>query len=112
MAWLEREAFELVICPALLDEVREVLTQRPRLRRWIDVDTAEAYLATIEFAADVVADPVDLEARTRDVDDDYLVALALEHSADFIVSGDKDLIEWTEQRPPVITPAQFEDLLS
>ena len=29
-----------------------------------------------------------------------------------IVSGDKDLIEWTEQRPPVVTPAQFEELLS
>ena len=77
MAWLEREAFELVICPAILDEVREVLTRRPRLRRWIDVDTAQEYLAAIEFAADVVADPAEPTAQTRDVDDGYLVALAL-----------------------------------
>ena len=69
------------------------------------------YLAAIEFAADVVADPAEPIAQTRDVDDDYVVALAVEHAADFIVSGDKDLIEWTEQRPPVLTPAQFEELL-
>lgn len=29
---------------------------------------------------------------------------------DAIISGDKDLLEWEEQRPPVMTPAQFEDL--
>ena len=111
MAWLEREAFELVICPALLDEVREVLTQRPRLRR-----CRCRYRSGVSRGDRIRGgrrrDPVDIAARTRDVDDDYLVALALEHGADFIVSGDKDLIEWTEQRPPVITPAQFEDLLS
>ena len=51
------------------------------------------------------------EAATRDVDDDYLVALAREHSADFIVTGDKDLLEWEDQTPPAITPAAFEQAL-
>lgn len=50
-----------------------------------------------------VLDPIDIAAHTRDPDDDYLVALAREHNADYIVTGDKDLLEWPEQRPPVVT---------
>lgn len=29
-----------------------------------------------------------------------------------IVSGDKDLLEWAAQQPPVVTPADFEGRLS
>jgi uncharacterized protein len=29
-----------------------------------------------------------------------------------IVSGDKDLLEWASQQPSVLTPADFERLLS
>ncbi len=45
------------------------------------------------------------------VNDDYLIALAREHGVDYIVTGDKDLLEWSEQQPPVIAPAAVEDLL-
>ena len=48
---------------------------------------------------------------TRDADDDYLIALARLHGAELIVSGDKDLLEWAVQDPPVVTPADFEELL-
>ena len=34
-AWLHDQRFELVICDRLLDEVRTVLTERSRLRKWI-----------------------------------------------------------------------------
>jgi putative PIN family toxin of toxin-antitoxin system len=111
-AWLAGSAvFEVVICPALIAEVEEVLTRRPRMRKWIARDVAEHFVETVRVLADIVSDPAVVEATTRDVDDDYLVALAREHGADYIVTGDKDLLEWPEQRPPVITPAAFDDLL-
>ena len=65
-AWLEDGAFEVVVCPLLLAEVRDVFTQRPRLRRWIELDAAEDFLATVETYATIVADPVDVPAATRD----------------------------------------------
>ena len=43
-AWRERREFALVICPVLVDEVEDVLTTRPRLRRWIDIDLAREYV--------------------------------------------------------------------
>ena len=49
---------------------------------------------------------------TRDPNDDYVVHLARAHWGDFIVSGDADLLEWQEQNPPVIPPADFEVRLS
>ncbi len=57
-------------------------------------------------------DPADFERFTRDPNDDYLVALARLHDADVIVSGDRDLLEWEEQSPPVVTPAAFEAMLT
>ena len=108
--WLDRAALDVVVCPALLAEVEDVLG-RPRIQKRIDAELAGLYLATIQRIAELVADPMSVAAHTRDVDDDYLVALAREHGADYIVTGDKDLLEWPEQRPPVITPAAFEALL-
>ena len=108
--WLDRAALDVVMCPALLAEVEDVLG-RPRIQKRIDPELAGLYLATIQRIAQLVADPVSVAAHTRDADDDYLIALAREHGADYIVTGDKDLLEWPEQHPPAITPAAFETLL-
>lgn len=112
-AWLAGGArFDVVMCPELLTEIRDVLTTRPRLRKWVDLDVAVSFVDTIEALVDLVEDPKFIEAETRDSDDDYVVALARENDVEVIVSGDKDLLEWAAQRPPVATPADFERLLS
>jgi len=109
--WLDQENLDVVICPAVLVEVDRVL-DRPRLRKRVDPGLAQLYMATIRRIAAVVADPVPIGTATRDADDDYLVALAREHGADWIVTGDKDLLEWEDQTPPAITPAAFEEVLT
>ena len=108
--WLDQGDLEVVICPVLLAEVEDVL-DRPRLRQRVDPELAQLYMATVRRIADVVTDPAPIAATTRDADDDYLVALAREHGVDWIVTGDKDLLEWEDQTPPVITPAVFEQML-
>ena len=107
-AWLLHQPFELVICDRLLGEVRSVLIERPRLRKWISLEAAELYITTLTAAAEVVPDPASGPALTRDPDDDYVVHLARAHRGGFIVSGDAGLLEWQEQNPPVIPPAEFE----
>ena len=61
---------------------------------------------------DLVADPVEIESATRDADDDYLIALARANEANLIVTGDRDLLEWPEQNPPVVSPASFVGILA
>lgn len=109
--WLSGGApFELIICPWLLGEVAEVL-DRPRLRKRISETDANEFVAAIRVLASVVPDPRVVVSTTRDAGDDYLVALAREHDAAWIVTGDEDLLEWVEQRPPAIAPARFEEWL-
>lgn len=110
--WLAHRPFELIICPQLLAEVAEVLTERPKLRRWISLDDARALLDRLGAEADLVDDPDEIGPTTRDSDDDYLIALARGHHATYIVSGDLDLLEWEGADLAVLSPAEFETLLS
>lgn len=81
------------------------------MRRWLNLRVAELFVETIATVADLVPDPGEIGAWSRDSADDYLIALARIHDAEFIVSGDRDLLEWEEQQPPVVTPATFTTLM-
>jgi putative PIN family toxin of toxin-antitoxin system len=109
-AWIE-ERFELAICPMLLSELRDVLA-RPKLARWVDQQDAAAYLSGLEKSATMLDDPAVSERISPDPDDDYLVFLARQGEADFLVSGDRHLTELLDSVPPVLTPRQFADKLA
>lgn len=68
--WLDQGGLEAVVCPALLAEVEDVL-DRARLRKRVEPELAQLYMATVRRIADVVADPGSIAAETRDPDDDY-----------------------------------------
>jgi predicted nucleic acid-binding protein len=47
-------------------------------------------------------------AYSRDINDDYLIAQAMLHDVDIIVSGDKDLLDLIAvQSVQILSPAQF-----
>ncbi len=72
---------EVVMCPELLAEIAEVLTMRERLRRWISLENAEAYVEMIATLVDLVPDPPDEDHGVRDIEDTYLVSLARDNGA-------------------------------
>lgn len=108
-AWLD-ERFELIASPALLDELRDVLA-RPRFRRWVSLNVAAEFIDGIAQDAVIVADPPAQAGLTSGPDDDYLVALARAAQADYLVSGDRHLLDLADPVPPVLTPRQFLDPL-
>ena len=109
--WMSGEAsFEVVVCPRLIGEISDVL-DRPRLRKRISAEDAREFVGTISALPNQVPDPSEIAIATRDADDDYLVALAREHEAVWIVTGDDDLLDWVEQKPRTIAPAAFEQWL-
>lgn len=109
--WLERESFELILSESILAELAAVLLKRDQMRRWISIEDARLYVERLATTAGVRDDPPEGPPLTRDPDDDFIIYLAREQNADWIVSGDGDLLEWPEQEPPVVTPAQFEQTL-
>ncbi len=109
MAWIDRR-FELVASPALIGELRGVLA-RPRFRRWVSEATATEFVDGVADDAVIIDDPPPLAGLSPDPDDDYLIALARSADADYLVSGDRHLLDLTDQLPPVLTPRQFFDLI-
>lgn len=103
---------ELIICNEILAELREVLTSRPRLRKWIALDDAEGYLEMLQIRFDFVRDPYDIIPVSRDSNDDFLLALARQEQVDYIVSGDKDLLVLQDIGISILSPAEFIKVLN
>jgi uncharacterized protein len=107
---LRSGAFELIVSPLLLAELREVLG-RDKFRRYLSEAEADAYVELIRSEAVVRADPVPSpEALSADPDDEYLIDLARDAGADALVTGDAHLLD-LRAVIPVMTPAEFLETL-
>lgn len=96
---LERLAFEAVVCPRLLGELRKAL-RKPYFRDRLSAEEARKAVKRVEAVAVALEDPADVEPTLRDPKDDYVLALARKAGAEAIVTGDKDLLDHTEQLDP------------
>jgi uncharacterized protein len=112
-AWSLGE-FTLLLPEALLEEIQVTVTGRPHLSSKIPLEVLEEFVATIKaFSEEIgrITDPI--PAVTRDPKDDYLLAYALVGSADYLVTGDDDLLalDGTIQELRILSPRQFADRL-
>ena len=113
-AWAEGR-FTLLVPEALLGELLVTVTTKPRLAKRIPPDNLKEFLATIqELSEDVPRIGSPIPAVTRDHKDDYLLAYSLVGGADYLVTGDKDLLALQQQihELEILTPRQFSELLS
>jgi len=101
---------EAFVCPELLEEVRDTL-RKPYFLERIGERSVSEVIAGIAEACTVLDDPAEVDAILRDAEDDYLVALARTAEADFIVTGDKDLLEHIDLQPPAINARNACELL-
>ena len=108
LAWQDGR-FALLTSPPLLAEIRRVLTY-PRLRRLIRLSRAEeeALLGLLVEDAEITAGTLRLAAVAADPTDDVVLACAVEGHAQYIVSGDTDLLSMGEYSGiPIITARTF-----
>lgn len=84
-------AFELVVCPRLIYEVRKALVS-PQLADRYEISTSDAEVFSRKLLEEslFVEDPVEPpRVVPDDPNDDYLVALALETGSGFLVTRDR-----------------------
>lgn len=103
-----REQIAIALSSPLLNEYLRVL-QYPRLQSYLQLSPSQLR----KLAMDVKAAAVFVEGRTsvtvcRDPNDNMVFACALEAQADYIVSGDKDVLSVRNfYEIPTMTPKAF-----
>lgn len=107
-ALLTRDAFDLILSPAIVAEVEKALGLA-KIRKYLrEPDIVLLWLADIVALADLVEDTGRVKGVCRDPADDAVLGAAVEGRASAIVTGDDDLLALGEFGGTVIlTPRAF-----
>ena len=102
--------FQLITCPFILEEFEEVLSKKFSATK----DQAKESLQLISEAAHSIVRPTQIiTGACRDPDDDQILSCGLAAKADYLVTGDMDLLELREFRGTrIVTPRDFEVLFN
>ena len=108
-AW-ERKTFTLVASSALIAELRDV-AGRPFFRARLRASAAELLAAGLRdfsfYCRDLPSGPI-----APDPKDSYLLAMAEASSAEFLVTGDKELLSLKHHKSTrILTPAAMIEIL-
>jgi putative PIN family toxin of toxin-antitoxin system len=111
-AWRERR-FDLVIGPTILSELDRVLHLPKIARRYsLDPQDVQGLLDLLSARAVVVTEKHTVSAVLRDPKDTPILSCAVEGQADYIVTGDRDLLDLRQFRDiPIVSPAVFRRML-
>ena len=105
-----KRQFHLILCPVILREFERVLIKKFSITR----NEARSILQIVSEAMHSVVSPSQsVQGISRDPDDDSILACALEEGADYLVTGDVDLLELKIFKGiPIVTPREFELLFN
>lgn len=110
---LFEDKFTLLLPEALLDEIIVTVSQKPHLTRRISVEHLQQTVALLQQIGEHVPRiESEIPAVSRDPKDDYLLAYAVVGQADYLVTGDKDLLDLRQVgEVTILSPAEFIQLL-
>ena len=109
--FLRDASFEIVLSPAIVDEVLRALAY-PKVRKVLRGVDAQVWFEDIVVLADLVAGTLHFSGICDDPDDDKYVAAAAEGRADYIVTGDQAFLAIGEHAGvAIVTPRSFLELL-
>jgi putative PIN family toxin of toxin-antitoxin system len=105
-----KKQFHLIGCPIILQEFERVLIKKFSATK----NEAQSALKIVSEAMHSIAHPSPLgQSVCRDPDDDAILACALEGKADYLVTGDVDLLELKIFKGiRIVTPRNFELLFN
>jgi len=112
IAWKDRR-LDLIVSPSLLQEVADIL-RRPKIARTygLSTDTVAGILDLLDSQALRVPGRLRIPPTARDPRDDHILACAVEGHADYVVTGDCDLLDLGRFRDIlIVSPAAFAALL-
>lgn len=111
-AW-QRGVFELVLSPQILDELgRALFYEKLRKSRWMSETEVVSLLRSLAQESFLVPGQVRVTV-SRDPEDNKFLEAAIEGRAQYVVTGDKDLLDVRAYRDvQIITPATLLKIVS
>jgi putative PIN family toxin of toxin-antitoxin system len=106
---VEEQLFQLVGSAAIFDEVRRSL-RYPKIRRYLSLspDEIDRWVIALALVAEPTEGCLKLRAVEKDPDDDKYLVAALEGRAEYLITGDSDLLELREYRGvSIVTAREF-----
>lgn len=108
---LTKGTVSIIITEQLLVEI-QLVTRRKKLRKYFPKETIEEFVLLLRS----IAENFDVEPKhfeCRDQKDNFLLDLIDNSQADYLVTGDKDLLELkTFLSAKIVSPSEFEILVS
>jgi putative PIN family toxin of toxin-antitoxin system len=103
-----RRDFDLILCDGILQEVKRVLKKKFVASA---NETSEAMILLSEAALEILGQTDSITPICRDSDDDLILACARDAAADYIVTGDEDLLVLKNYEGiSIVNPREFEKL--
>lgn len=101
----------IVINQQLLNEIKDV-TRREKLKKYFPRESVNEFIELLE----TIAEPIEIKPThfiNRDPKDNFLLDLIDFSKADYLVTGDKDLLEHNPfKTATILTPANFEKAMA
>ena len=102
---------QIVTTDLLLWEIKEV-TGREKLRKYFAPQSVDELMDLLELIAENVHIPTPVHTNCRDPKDNFLLDLIDFSQADFLVTGDADLLALNPfMTARILSPSEFEELL-
>jgi len=103
-----KQAFQLVLCDYIIREFEGIMTKKFKLS---SSDISETSDIVAEAAYEILHELHPISGICRDPNDDKIIACAIDASADYIVTGDEDLLILKKYNDiKIINPRNFEAL--
>lgn len=103
-----RRDFNLILCDGILQEFKRVLKKKFATSPH---ETSEALTILSEAALEILGWTDSITPICRDSDDDLILACAKDAAADYVVTGDEDLLVLKNyEGVSIVNPREFEKL--
>jgi putative PIN family toxin of toxin-antitoxin system len=105
-----KHVFRLILCDDIIGEFKGVLTEKFNLS---PVEISEIISIVSEAASEIRRELSPVPRICRDKNDDMIIACAVDAAADYIVTGDEDLLVLKKHKNIIIiNPRNFESLFA
>lgn len=106
---LKKQQFFLVTSPQILEEVDDVINRDYIIKRtYTTKEDRKHYIEILIDISIITSGTTPLQTIARDLKDDKFLICAYEAKADYIVTGDRDLLDLGEYEGiKIITPRKF-----